>query len=120
VPVGDRQLGLEALVLLAQPLILGAQRLHALAQRRPAGALPRGDTVGARGCPIAQHLDLPSQRRLRVEPLARDAGAASNALEADGGALGVQLAQRLLGSIDCPLVAGRGGLVERLSRHGLP
>jgi len=32
VAVGDRQLGLEARVLLAQPLILGAHRLEALSQ----------------------------------------------------------------------------------------
>ena len=38
--VGDRQLGLQCSVLLAQPLVLGARGLQALAQRRLARALP--------------------------------------------------------------------------------
>jgi hypothetical protein len=81
--VRERELGPEAVVLLAQSLVLIAQRLEALAQRRFASALPRRNAVGADGAAIAHRLDLLSQPGLGVEPLARDAGAASNALEAD-------------------------------------
>lgn len=42
--VGDREFSLEALVLFTQPLVLGAQRLHALTQRCLAGA------TGSRRC----------------------------------------------------------------------
>jgi hypothetical protein len=72
--VGDRELGLEAVVLVAQALVLGAQRLEALAQRGLGRALPRGDAVDLFRCAVAQPLDLRAQRGLRVEPLARDAG----------------------------------------------
>jgi hypothetical protein len=59
--VGERELGLEAVVLLAQSLVLVAQRLEALAQRRFASALPRRNAVGADRAAIAQRLDLLSQ-----------------------------------------------------------
>src|SRR5918998_706391 len=44
--VGERELGLEAVVLLAQSLVLVAQRLEALAQRRFASALLRRNRCG--------------------------------------------------------------------------
>jgi hypothetical protein len=47
--VGERELGLEAVVLLAQSLVLVAQRLEALAQRRFARALPRRNAVEVAG-----------------------------------------------------------------------
>jgi hypothetical protein len=81
--VGDRQLGPEASVVLAQPLVLGAQRREPLAERRFRCALTSRDAVGLRRRPMAQALDLGAQRGLGVEPLARDAGAARDRLEAD-------------------------------------
>jgi hypothetical protein len=81
--VGDRKLGLEVGVLLAQPLVLGAQRLEALTQRCLGRALPGGDAIGSSGSVIAQPLDLAAQSGVGVEPLARDAGTARNRLEAD-------------------------------------
>jgi hypothetical protein len=73
--VGDRQLGLQAGVLVAKPLVLVAQRLDALAQRCLGRALAGRDAVGPRWSAVAQPLDLASERGLGVEPLARDAGA---------------------------------------------
>jgi hypothetical protein len=98
--VGDCQLGLERLVLLAQPLVLGAHRLKPLTQRRLAGPLARRDPAGCCGCAVAQLLDPDAQLGLGVEPLTRDPGAPGNGLEADRGALGVQLAQCPLGLLD--------------------
>jgi hypothetical protein len=98
----------------------GAQRFQPLAQRRFAGALPRRDGAGFGAPPVAQRLDLAAQRGLGVEPLARDAGAASDDLEADLRALGVEVAQRLLGALDGAPVAGSSCLVQRLSGHRRP
>ena len=51
---------------------------------------------------VAQLLDLGAERGLGVEPLARDAGAAGDRLEADRCAVGVEFAQRLLGAERSP------------------
>jgi hypothetical protein len=56
--VGDGEFGLEVGVLLAQALVLGAQRLDALAQRRFGCALSGRDAVGPSGSTVAQLLDL--------------------------------------------------------------
>jgi hypothetical protein len=68
--VGDRELCLQALVLLAQALVLRGQRLKALAQRSLGGALPGGNAIGPSGCAVAQPLDLRAQRAL-IDRLAR-------------------------------------------------
>jgi hypothetical protein len=51
--VGDGELGLEAGVLFAQALVLGAQRLDALTQRGLGRALSRGNGAGRGGCAVA-------------------------------------------------------------------
>jgi hypothetical protein len=80
----------------------------------------RRRAVGPSRSPVAQALDLLSQRGLGVEPLARDTGAASHRLEADLRALGVEIAQRPLGALDRSPVADGRGLGERHSGHLRP
>jgi hypothetical protein len=68
--VGKSELGLEAGVLFAQTLVLGAQRLQALAQGGLGRALVGGNAVGERVRAVAQSFDLRAQGGLGVEPLA--------------------------------------------------
>lgn len=56
--VGERQPRLEVGVLLAQALVLGAQGLKALAQRRRGRTLASRDAVGRGAWLVAQSLDL--------------------------------------------------------------
>ena len=96
-----------------------SQRLHALAQRVLAGALHRRHRCRLPAA-FAQALELGAQGGLGVEPLARDAGAAGDGLEADRRALVVEVAQRVLGSLDGRVVSLLGGAAQRLSAHGRP
>jgi integrase len=73
--VGDRKLGLQRRVLLAQSLVLGAHRLKPLAQRRLAGPLTRRHPIRRGRRAVVERLDPGAQLGLGVEPLARHPGA---------------------------------------------